>query len=70
MKKKVGRPCRFDGDKKIFKKVDDNPRRKGTFAHNNFKLFRNGVKVSTYLKKGGDMRELRYNVDKGHIEVK
>lgn len=69
MNRKVGRPSRFDGKQKIVKKVSDNPRRKGTKAHDNFKLFKNGMKVVTYITKGGSMRDLRYSVDKGWLEV-
>ena len=69
MKRRVGRPSRFNEEHKIVKKVSENPRRKGTKAHNNFKLFKNGMRITTYRTKGGNMRDLRYSVDKGWIEV-
>ena len=69
MKNKVGRPSRFDENQKILKKVKNNPRRKGSKAHENFKKIKNGMKVSTYVSKGGDVRDLRYSADKGWVEV-
>lgn len=69
MQKKMGRPRKFSGDSKIRKIVKYNPRREGTIAHDNFKIFKNSMKVDSYLKAGGDLRDLRYSVKKGWIEI-
>lgn len=69
MKNKVGRPARYNDNQKIVKKVKKNPHRKGTEMHENFKLFRSGMKISLYKAKGGLSRCLRYGVDKGFLEV-
>lgn len=68
-KLRMGRPPRFNLKWKIIKLIKENPRRVGTKAHENFKLIRSKMTVARYKQIGGDMRDLRYAVDKKWIEV-
>ena len=69
MKKKIGRPTRFQAKDKISKLVSENPRRKGSKAHISFEIIKNNMTVERYFKAGGDMRDLRYCVDKGWLRI-
>lgn len=49
--------------------AEENPRRKGTKAHERFELFKDGMTVKEYLDAGGTRLAIRTNVEKGHIEL-
>ncbi len=61
---------RFTNDQTITVLVKENPRRPGTKAFERFKLYKTGMKVSEYLKKGGIRGSIRTDLKRGNIEVK
>lgn len=68
--KKMGRPLKFSLDKKIYRLVDKNPRRKGTKAYENFKLMRSGKTIKKFISDGGDMKDFHYCFNKKFIKIK
>jgi len=66
---KMGRPRRFDDSARITRLASENPRRDGTKAHANFKMIRHRMTVGAFMAAGGDMRDFRYMVDMGWLEV-
>lgn len=64
-----GRKATFDGDCKITVLVSGNPKRAGTAAHDRFGYYRTGMKVSTFIEKGGTHLDLAYDVKKEFIKV-
>lgn len=47
----------------------ENPKRKGSAAFDRFKLYRDGMTVGDFLKKGGKTIDLGYDVKAGHISL-
>jgi hypothetical protein len=60
---------RMDPSLSITKLVKDNPRRKGTAGFKSFALLNNGMKVGTYLEKGGRAGDLRWDIAHGFVKV-
>lgn len=57
-----------DADGKIYG-PDNNPKRAGSKTHERFKLYKTGMSVGDFLKAGGQMADISYDVDKGFIKV-
>lgn len=64
-----GRPSELAG-KKIYVKVEGNPRRPGTHGHKSFGKIKHGMTVEDYGAAGGRMADLRWDITAGHVEVK
>lgn len=64
-----GRARAYPDDAKIVLRTSENPKREGTSAHERFSLYRNGMRVSTFLEKGGTSMDLNYDVKKEFIEI-
>ena len=64
-----GRPSAFADDMIITKLVDKNPKREGSAAFDRFALYRNGMKVKTFLEKGGSGADLTYDSAHEYISV-
>jgi hypothetical protein len=50
--------------------VEKNPRLKGTRAWKMFSLYRNGMTPEQFLAAGGGRGDLRWDLCRGHIEIK
>ncbi len=66
---KPGRPAQFSNDAIIHLKVKENPRRPGTAAFKKFALYKEGMKVSAYIKAGGGRGNIRTDVKRGNVSV-
>lgn len=64
-----GRPSEMAG-KKIYLKVEENPRRKGTAGHKSFALIKNGMTVDDFVALGGRLVDLRWDAQHKYVEVK
>jgi hypothetical protein len=49
--------------------VSENPKREGTSSHARFELYKDGMTVAAFLKKGGFLADIRWDADKGFIEL-
>lgn len=58
-----------DAEKKINIIVKENPRRAGSAGFKSYALMTQGMKVSTYLEKGGRMQDLRWDVAAGNVKL-
>lgn len=47
----------------------ENPKRKGTAAFDRFKIYKDGMSVADFLKKGGKSIDLGYDTKAGHISL-
>lgn len=65
-------PLKLD-DMAITLKVEENPKRVGSGAYKRFKLYREGMKVPTYIKRVGDrtkaVADLKWDQLHGFIEL-
>ena|SRR3990167_5589071 len=68
-KGKPGRKPKISDDAKITVLAKKNPRREGSKAFKRFTLFRTGMKVGDYIKKGGKRSFLRASLRRKHISV-
>lgn len=57
-------------NKRIYKAVKDNPRRKGTPGHKSFSIIRNGMTYDQYKRAGGRPQDLQWDVNHGYVKVK
>lgn len=55
-------------DMKITVKSKENPKRASAAVR--FNIYKNDMKVSEYIMKGGDIRDVRWDVKKGFITIK
>lgn len=65
----VAPQSKYGADDKISIKVDANPRREGTKAWKAFEIYKEGMKVSTFLEKGGTTKDLWWDVRDGNIKI-
>jgi hypothetical protein len=56
-------------DAKIVWKVKRNPKREGSKAHGRFERYMGAKTVAEYLEKGGLKADLKYDTEKGFLEV-
>lgn len=56
--------------KRIHKLITINPRKPGTSGHAGFELVEDGMTFEDYRKKGGLTRDLKWNIEKGWLEVR
>jgi hypothetical protein len=61
-------PC-LGMSRKIHLLVDGNPRRKGKATYKIFALYRNGMTVGDFIKKGGRMIDVVADMVRKHIKV-
>ena len=56
----------------IIKDIKGNPRREGSWGAQSFGLIKSGMKLSSFLEKGGRMKDLRWDMAAGrcHLEEK
>lgn len=59
----------FSG-KKLYKKVDGNPRREGTWGWKSFNLIKDGMTYEQYKAGGGRNNDLTWDIEHGFVEVK
>jgi hypothetical protein len=58
-----------EADKVIKVLAEKNPKREGTAAFDRFALYRSGMKVTTFLEKGGTAADLSYDAKKKYIKL-
>lgn len=56
--------------KKIYKKTEENPRRENTHGHKSFSVIKNGMTFEDYIAAGGRANDLRWDLERGHLELK
>lgn len=66
---KRGRKPSVQDNAKITLLVKANPRREGTKAHKRFALYKTGMTVGDYLKKGGSRGSLRKDLKLKRVKV-
>lgn len=54
----------------IYKKTDKNPRREGSIGFKSFALIRNGMTYHQYIDAGGRNKDLRWDEEHGHVQLK
>ena len=59
----------FRDEQKIHLLVKENPRRKTAATYKIFAVYRNGMTVGDFIKKGGRMIDVVADVDRKHIKV-
>jgi hypothetical protein len=64
-----GRLSKYAG-KKIYKLVNENPRREKTAGAKAFDLIRNGMTYEAYIAAGGEPKHLSWDIDHKFVEVK
>lgn len=64
-----GRPSPLHG-KKLYVKVEANPRRKGSIGAKSFNLIKNGMLVEDYIAAGGRMQDLRWDLTHKYVEAR
>lgn len=67
----VGRKSQFSG-KKIYKVSKENPRREGGLAHgwHNWNIYRDGMTYEEFILAHGMANQLRWDLERGFIELK
>lgn len=55
---------------KITLLVTKNPKKAGSKAHARYALYKNGMTVSQFLAAGGSRKDLTWDVEHKHIEIK
>lgn len=53
----------------IVKKVDDNPRRKGTLGHKSFAKIAPKMTVEQFKQKGGRLKDLRWDLEHDYLKL-
>jgi hypothetical protein len=72
---KVARESNGDGrrnknaEKRITVLAEGNPKREGTATYGRFKLYKDGMTVAEFLKKGGTSADVTYDVEHKFIEL-
>lgn len=67
----TGSRVRIDRNKKIYKLVDHNPRTKKTSqGYKSWEIITQGMKVETYLAKGGRVQDLSWDLERKWIELR
>jgi hypothetical protein len=56
-------------DKKITVLVKENPKREGTKGHAAFAQYKNGIKVSTFVERGGSLADVKWDMAHGYISL-
>ena len=64
-----GRKPNISDGAKIVVLAGENPKREGSEAHGRFALYRSGMKVSTFIEKGGRRIDLAYDAAKEYIRI-
>ena len=57
-------------NKTIHKLKTFNPRKKGTHGHRSWELITDGMLFTDYIKAGGRMNDLRWDIERKHIELR
>jgi hypothetical protein len=55
---------------KIHLLTDKNPRRKGTKAHAQFALYKNGMTPKEFIAAGGRLSDLAWDLKRRHVEIR
>ena len=50
-------------------KVEENPKRKGTYAFAIFKMYEDGMSISQARDKGIPLSDIKYNLERGFISI-
>lgn len=58
-----------NADKVISVLAEANPKREGTKSYDRFKLYRDGMTVADFIKKGGSPADVAYDVAHKHIKL-
>ena len=64
-----GPRSKFSG-KRIYKLVEKNPHREGTYGWYSWRLVFDGITFEQYRQKGGRNRDLKWDVSRKYVEVK
>jgi len=56
-------------DTTVLKYQESNPKRAGSKAHQRFEIYMKAKTVAEFLKLGGLKADLRYDADKGFVEI-
>lgn len=70
VKRGAGSRSRIDRDMKIHKLVSENPRKKGTEGYKSWDIMTNGMKVGTFLEKGGRIQDLKWDLERKRVELR
>lgn len=70
VKARNGNGASFDDGQKITVIAKENPKREGTKAFKKFKIYKTGMTVALFLKKGGTRSALRYDTEHDYIKIK
>ena len=68
-KLKRGRKSQYAG-KKLYRKTQENPRRKGSHGFHSFEVIEDGITYEEFLERGGRLKDLDWDISKGHVTVK
>jgi hypothetical protein len=63
------RQRKFSDDQKITLLVEGNPRRMGSETYKIYELYKNGMTVGDFIKKGGRLVDVAADVQRKHIKV-
>lgn len=61
--------ARFSGDSTITVLAGENPKQKGSAAHERFELYKNGMTVDQFLAAGGLRADLSWDTRKGFVSI-
>lgn len=53
----------------IIKDVKGNPRREGSWGHQSFDLIKSGMSLTSFISKGGRMKDLRWDLAHGFCHL-
>ena len=65
----AAKPRGLDPESTITKLVEDDGRREGSPGKKSFTLIKDGMTVADFLKKGGRISDLRYDINKKHVKI-
>lgn len=66
---KRGRKPSIDMGAKIKLITKENPKREGSASHTRYELYRTSKTVQEYINAGGTLPDLKWDSEKGHIEI-
>lgn len=67
-KKRTVKPLR--DDRIITVVAEENPKKAGTKSHDRFALYHTGMSVSEFVAAGGTRADVKWDAERGYIEVK
>ena len=65
----AGKSKRFADDQVITVLAEKNPKRNGSKCYDRFNLYKNGITVKQYVEAGGKRDDIRWDSERGYIQV-